>query len=139
MPPVSGNGFILKVNTGTQYPGDGTPTFTTLANQSGCTLTLDTDEIDTTNKDSANWKEALNGIRSWSIDFEAMLIETDAPYTTLITCYTSNLPLKFQILTPGAKTFTGRGIVTSLSIEGPFNDAATISGSVSGTTSLAYA
>lgn len=135
MAAVSGVSYLFQVNTGT----DATPVYTTMAGGRGATLTLDVDEIDVTSKDSSSWHEGLPSIRSWSMDFEGLLLEDQNTYDKVREMYINNVQLKVQLLTPASKTFTGKATLTTLAIEGPHDDALTISGTVRGTAALAYA
>jgi len=135
MSAVGGVSFLFQVNTGT----DASPVYTTLAGGRGATLTMDVDEIDITTKDSANWHEGLPSIRSWSMDGDGLLLEDQATYDKLRNMFLNNTQLKVQILTPGNKKFTGKATLKSITIEGPHDDALSISYSVAGSGALAYA
>lgn len=135
MPAVSGITFVLQVNTGT----DISPVYTTLAGGRSATLNLTTEEIDTTTKDDGGWHTGLPGIRGWSVDFDGLLFETDGTYDILRNCMLNGTQLKIQMQTPQLKKFTGKGTLTTLTLDAPHDDAAGASGSFTGTAALAYA
>lgn len=131
MPAVSGVDFLVKANTGTE----GAPVYTTIGGQRNCTLNLDGDGIDTTSKDSNGWHEEIAGINNWSIDFDALALEDDAAYLELEDAYMNRQLLLVQLATPGGKTYTGKARVT-LNIEGPYDNEATVSGTLTGSGAL---
>lgn len=131
MPAVSGVSFLVKVNTGTE----GAPVWTTVAGQRNATLNLESDAIDTTSKDSSGWHEEIVGINNWSIEFDGLIIEDDAGYLELEDAYMSKALVQVQLSTPAAHTYTGKARIT-LSLEGPYDGEATVSGTLTGTAAL---
>jgi len=130
MAAVSGITFLFIPNTGT----DAVPIYTTaMAGGRSATLTMEMGQIDITTKDSAGWSESLPSTKSWSMDFDNLLTESDAAFTKLKTAITTAITWKFQIKTPAASTYTGTGILTSMKLEGGYEDALKISGTVKGT------
>lgn len=132
--PVSGATFYMQINTGT----DVAPTYTTMGGGVSASLNLSMDEIDITCKDSSNWHEALPSMRSWGMDFEALLEEDTTTYTKLIDAWLNGVKWKAQITTPSGKKFTGSCIVSSLTIDGPYDDKASFTGSLKGSGILTY-
>lgn len=51
---------------------------TTIGGGTNATLTQSQELIETTNKGSSQWKSSLSGVRSWSVDFENMYVESSA-------------------------------------------------------------
>jgi len=131
MPAVSGVDFLVKVNTGTEQ----TPVWTTVGGQRNATLNLESDAIDTTSKDSNGWHEELVGINNWSIEFDGLILEDDTGYMELEEAYMNKSLVMVQLSTPAGKTYTGKARVT-LSMEGPYEGEATISGTLTGSGQL---
>lgn len=134
MAGVSGINFLLKVNTGTS----GSPVYTSVGGQRGATLNLGMSPIDTTSKDSANWEEHVAGNRNWSIDADALILESDTGYAELIDWYFNNTQLQVEILTAGSHTFIGLASVTSLPHDMPHDGEATFSVTLQGSGALVY-
>lgn len=127
---VSGALLTVRVHDGAAWQ--------TIAASKTLTFTLETEEIDTTTKDSSLWKEAINGSRSWSADFDGLLVEDHTTWTLLRNAYLNGTKLWVSVRTPAAHIFDGYGILTSLSIEGPQSDALSLSGSFSSAATMAY-
>lgn len=132
MPKVSGVSFLIKVNTGTIA----SPTYTTVGGQRNVTLSLGTDEIDVTDKASGNWHEGLPSIRNWSLEGDGLLVQDDAGLQELEDAYMNQEKIKVQLLTASGKTYTGDAILTDFSYEGPYDDAATASYTLTGSGAL---
>ncbi len=135
MPAVTGISFLVYVNTGT----DASPVWTVVAGQRGANLNMSLDEADTTSKDSSGWHEGLPTIRSWSIDFDALLIQGDAGLTALENMFMNKSQVKIQLQTPAASTYTGKATLTDFSYDAPHDGEATASGSLTGTGALTKA
>lgn len=95
--------------------------------------------IDITNRDSSWWGTYLRGRVDWSIDFEGLYIYTDIGKKVLQNYMTTHSDAEIAIivtLADGTVTLTGNVILTSLDYAGPYEDAATISGTLQGTGEL---
>jgi predicted secreted protein len=122
------NGTDLGVYTGTV-----TPTIIGLA--TSCTLTLNTDMRDTSNKGSAGFKAVLPGQKNWTISTEGLY----NPSTTnsFITLYSAWLAGTALTLTWKNSTqdyyWSGTAYITSLSQNAPLEGNVTWSVSFQGT------
>jgi TP901-1 family phage major tail protein len=132
MPAVSGVSFIIKVNTGTEQ----TPVWTAVGGQRDATLKMTSEEIDVTSKDSSGWHEALPGIRTWSIEFESLLIEGDAGLIELENAFLSKEQVMVQVATPAGNKYEGKATLSEFSYKMPYKGEATASGKVTGTGAL---
>lgn len=135
MSAVTGVDFLIKVNTGTE----GAPVWTVVAGQRDATLSMGTDEVDITSKDSGGWHEGIPSVRNWSIDFDALLIEGDAGLSALEDAYMSKTQVQVQLATPANNTYTGKATLTDFSYAAPYEGEATASGSLTGTGALTKA
>jgi len=131
MPGVSGVTFLIQVNTGTE-----TTTWTAVGGQRGATLNRSVDEADVTSKESLGWHEGLPTIKNWSIDFDGLVIEDNTAYKRLETAYMNNEVLQVQVITPAGNKYSGKAFLTDFSIDAPYDDAMTYSGTLQGTGSL---
>jgi len=132
MAAVTGVGFLIKVNTGTTA----SPVYTTVAGQRSATLDLSVDEADTTSKTSSGWHEGLPTIRSWSIDGDGLILETDTGMVLLETCYMNNTQVYVQVYTPAAHTYTGLATLTDFSYDASYDSEATVSYTLTGSGAL---
>lgn len=135
MAGVTGVDFILAINTGTS----GSPVYTDIGGQRNATLNLGLGTTDVTTKDSSNWEESLPTIRNWSIDFDALLLETDTGFLEVEDWYMNRTQLQVRFTTAASNTYTGNVTVTSVSMETPHDGEAVISGTLQGTGALTKA
>lgn len=128
--------FVLKVNTGTV----GSPVYTTVGSQRGASLNISQSTADVTTKDDAGWENNLPNMRSWSVDCDALWIESDTAYARIEAMILSGqAQYQVQILTQGANTYTGLVTATSLGLDMPYDAEATISCSFQGAGALTKA
>jgi|TARA_R110000824_G_scaffold375110_1_gene565816 predicted secreted protein len=102
---------------------------------------------DTSTKDSAGWRDQMEGQRDWEVSVEGMVIFVDNSgsaisdltmnelYSTYIATRTS-FSLMFSTEVTGDIKWTGDAYMTSLSADTPNEDSSTWSGSFSGTGAL---
>ena len=102
---------------------------------------------DTSTKDSAGWRDQLEGQRDWEVSVEGMLIFLDGSgsaisdttmdelYSTYIATRTE-FTLMFSTEITGDIKWSGQAFLTSLSADTPNEDSSTWSGSFSGTGAL---
>ena len=120
---------------------------TTIADKIICetssSLEINQDTIEVTCKDST-WKSYLSGEKSWSCPFEAVKDETagstqaDIIDNIVGSGVGGELDVALVQIANDAivQGFSGKAIISSLSIGGPKNEAATISGTLQGTGTL---
>ena len=107
-----------------------------------CTLNVNQDLPDTTNKESGGWAEHINGSKDWSIDFSGMYEtegtgETSPELMAIIVAGTAAVTMKFGTSAAAASGWTGSGTLSNLSFEAPTEGPATVSGTIVGTGALA--
>ena len=107
-----------------------TDTYVKVGGQKDASFSISQEPKDTTDKDSAGWKEKELGNREVTVDFDAFLIEDNAGWLELkkglINLATDHQKCNCRVLTPGY-SYTGTWIMTGLSIAAPEADMATVS------------
>lgn len=98
------------------------------------TLTLNQATIDATTDDDSRWADNIVGRRDWSIDIDALYVDTDAAQIYLEEHLTAAKPAVVTIVftTPSSRTYGGTGIVTSITLTSAYEDAVTYSVSIVG-------
>jgi len=124
--------FLIKLNTGTEA----SPVWTTVGGQRNGTLNMSMDTIGVTSKDSNAWLERLAGNREWSIDFDALLIESDAGLSELESAYMNHEKVQVQFVTPTSIKYQGDAYLTDFAYGAPYDAEATASGTLTGTGAL---
>lgn len=126
------NGTLIKL-----YDGS-----TVIALLTSSDMTLEREMLDVTNKDSANWKENLAGVRSFS--FSAELFNDPAQTYNLEDLYTkweagTVITMKLSSEVVSEKKFTGSVLINNISLSTPANQASTVTVDFTGTGALVMA
>ena len=125
--PSDGVDFLLKVNTGTAQ----TPVWTVIGGQRGATLSLTSEQIDASNKQSGAWKTSVPGMMSWSIDADAVMLtdasglSIDAGRAKLLTVFSNRELVHVRYVRKDGSKFQGYAAITDLSEESPHDGVAT--------------
>ena len=137
------NGTKLNV-----YVGGSSTTGTKIGYSTSCTLSINNNLRDITNKDSGGWRQQLEAQRDWEISCENFLIFTDGGSITeetideLYTAYIhtrEKMTVMFTTAVAGDREFYGEAYLTSLSIDTPNEDNSTYTATFSGIKALTEA
>ena len=129
----NGTDLILKVS-----PSSGGAEAKLMHSQN-VSLSINTDTIDISTKDSAGFRDLLGGQKSFSLsadglmDFEATAGDTDVAELFDQMMDRTAVDFTFALSTPAGYTLTGEGFVSSLEISSAVEDAPTYSISIEGT------
>ena len=121
-------GLDIKISIGEQF----------LAGQRGATLNRSAETIDITNKVSAGWKESITSVKEWSVDCDGVFVADDAALKALETALNANTLVDVKI-SDDTRGYKGTAIITDITIEAPYDDAATYSITLQGTGELSAA
>ncbi|MHA1210307.1 MAG: phage major tail protein, TP901-1 family [Candidatus Freyarchaeota archaeon] len=127
---------VLKgIDVIVQVDVSGVPT--TIAGQKNATLSLSSDTIDTTSKDTAesngDWRTFLSGIKSWTLSCDGLYVDGDPALDELQTKFEAGEAVSLTMSQSGAWTATGNAIITSLDYDASLEDAMTVSAEFQGT------
>ena len=134
----------MAILNGTDIKVYSTGTTNLVAFAQNCTLNVNHSPREITNKESAGFKEILEGLRDFSIDIDGAYAWTNAGGTALTdgvddVLETNLLNLRqpvnfiFGDTSTSDISYTGKGFITSVSITGGTEDTATYSLSIEGT------
>lgn len=122
MAKVKGKSVYVSVYITDQYVKVG--------GQKDASMSIGQDPMETTDKDSAGWKEKELGNRELTVDFDAFLIEDNAGWLELkkglINLAGDHQKCNCQVDTPTFK-YTGMFVMSGLSMAGPAEDMSTVS------------
>jgi predicted secreted protein len=108
-----------------------------LAESRDFSLQMDQADYDKTSRDSARVGEYGVARRDWSVSGGGLYIASDVAKKCLINHWSAGSPAAITVLiTIGTQTFTGEALVTSLSVDLPYEDAVGWSFSLKGTGAL---
>ena len=108
----------------------------TIAHETEASIEFSRDMIDVTSKDSSANREIIPGLRSFSMTFSALVdyAKTFGIDGVLDSWLNGTLvTIKYRSTTAGNSEYTGSGFFSTLSAEGPLEDAHTFSGTIEGT------
>jgi len=126
-----------------QFSTDGT-TYDEVGRMTSASLSISMETRDTSTKDSAGWRELLEGQKSWSLSGDGLVVYSLTGADGFSDLYgylngRTNLYVKFGSVGTGEKVYSGRGFITSLDQEAGVEDNTTFSFSFEGTGALAEA
>lgn len=119
---------LLKVNTGT----DVAPVYTVVGFQRGATFSEEVDTLESTHKQSGNYKTFEYSFGTWTIEGEGLQVPSEAGYTALKDAISQHKKLKAQWVEADGNTYEGTVLVTSLELDAPYDDLMTYSFSLQG-------
>jgi hypothetical protein len=101
-----------------------------IAAQKGCSIGVEQDLPDASNKDSTGWSEHINGLRNASVDFDSLFSTTGISAETLMNYIINRQSLLLAIVGGVAFPMVGEVDLSSLKINTPQEEAISLSGSM---------
>lgn len=109
---------------------------TLIAYAKGCKLTYSHEVRETTTKDDDGIKTVAEGLRSWKVDCDGLVVSTN--FSTLFATISgrTKVYLSFTSSASGDKKYSGYAYLSSLDQDGPDQQSTTYSASFEGTGAL---
>ena len=134
----NGTDLILKVS-----PSDGASELK-LMHATSCSLSVNTDTIDVSTKDSGGFRDIIGGQKSFSLSADGLMdmdgvaadTEPDELFTQMMNRTAVTFVFTRATTASGQYTYSGSGFITSLEYTGGVEDAPTYSVSIEGTGTL---
>lgn len=133
MAQIKGIDIAISVNTGTAE----VPVYTKVGGQRGATLNRSAETMETTSKDSDDFKEFEYGFKEWSLDADGLFVVDDAGFAALEDAYMTSEKVKVQVAMPSGVKYEGMAIISDLPLEFPYDDMTTYSATLQGSGVLA--
>jgi TP901-1 family phage major tail protein len=127
-----GKNYLLYINTGTAT----TPVWTLIGGQKASTLTRKGASIDASDKTTGGWTSSLVGLLSWSISLDGLVKLQDTGYQALELAFNAGQQINVQLVYSDLTYRTGWGVITELTLDNQYNQAATIKGTIEGSGAL---
>lgn len=114
-----GASLLIKVGNGASPE-----VFTTIAGLRDSSISINSETIDVTNKDSSRNRTLLAdaGTKSFSISGSGVFTDS-ASEQTILTNFSASAFVNYQFLVPDFNTFTGAFQVTAVEYSGTYNDS----------------
>ena len=108
-----------------------------IGGQKGCTLSMEADSIDVSNKNDWGWASTIGGAKSWSVSCDGQFITDDAGQKKLMECFVNGTEVDVEMKNTGETVyFAGKASITSIEVDAQFDDVATLSIELTGVGAL---
>ena len=95
--------------------------------QKGCTLTMEAETIDVSNKNDFGWASTIGGAKSWSVSCDGQFIANDEGQKALMDAFVAGTEVQVEMKnTAESIYFSGKAAITSLEVDAQFDDVATM-------------
>ena len=105
--------------------------------QKGCTLSMEADSIDVSNKNDFGWASTIGGAKSWTVSCDGQFITDDAGQKKLMDAFVAGTEVEVEMKnTDSSVYFAGKAAITSIEVDAQFDDVATLSLELTGVGAL---
>ena len=109
------------------YAGTG-GTKKAIGGQKGCTLTMEADTIDVSNKNDFGWASTIGGAKSWSVACDGQFIADDLGQQALFDAFVAGTDVQVEMKNAAESVyFAGKAAITSLEVDAQYDDICTLS------------
>ena len=99
-----------------------------IGGQKGCTLTMEADTIDVSNKNDFGWASTIGGAKSWSVACDGQFIADDQGQQALFDAFVAGTDVKVEMKNAAESVyFAGKAAIASLEVDAQFDDVCTLS------------
>ena len=99
-----------------------------IGGQKGCTLSMEADSIDVSNKNDYGWTSTIGGAKSWSVSCDGQFLTDDAGQQALMDAFVAGTDVNVEMKnTTESVYFAGKAAITSLEVDAQFDDVCTLS------------
>ena len=108
-----------------------------IGGQKGCTLSMEADSIDVSNKNDFGWASTIGGAKSWTVSCDGQFITDDVGQKKLMDCFVAGTEVDVEMKNTGETVyFAGKASITSIEVDAQFDDVATLSIELTGVGAL---
>ena len=108
-----------------------------IGGQKGCTLSMEADSIDVSNKNDFGWASTIGGAKSWTVSCDGQFITDDVGQKKLMDCFVAGTEVDVEMKnTDSSVYFAGKASITSIEVDAQFDDVATLSIELTGVGAL---
>ena len=109
-----------------------------IGGQKGCTLTMEADTIDTSNKNDAGWASFIGGAKQWSVSCDGQFVVDDEGQKAIMDAFIAGTEVEVEMKNQGEKIYyKGKACITSVEVDAQFDDVATLAVEFQGLGALA--
>lgn len=104
-----------------------------IGGQKGCTLTMEADTIDISNKNDYGWASTIGGPKSWSVSCDGQFIADDEGQAALMEAFVAGTNVEVEMKnSTDTVYFSGTAAITSIEVDAQFDDVCSMSMELSG-------
>lgn len=104
-----------------------------IGGQKGCTLTMEADTIDISNKNDYGWASTIGGPKSWSVSCDGQFIADDEGQAALMDAFVDGTNVEVEMKnSTDTVYFSGTAAITSIEVDAQFDDVCSMSMELSG-------
>ena len=108
-----------------------------IGGQKNASIEMSTSSIDVSNKVTGEWVQKIPGFKEWSMSCDGLYVTDDAGYTALMNAFKRSTPVEVIFADTGKSILQkGNAIVSSMSLDAPYDDALTYAVSFEGVGAL---
>ena len=108
-----------------------------IGGQKGCTLSMEADSIDVSNKNDFGWASTIGGAKSWTVSCDGQFITDDAGQKKLMDAFVAGTEVEVEMKNADSSVyFAGKAAITSIEVDAQFDDVATLSLELTGVGAL---
>lgn len=101
---------------------------TAIGGQQNCSLSLEADTIDISNKNDFGWASFIGGAKSWTVSCDGQFITDDAGQKALMEAFVAGENVTIEMKNADDTVyFGGTAAITSVEVEAAFDDVCTMS------------
>ena len=109
-----------------------------IGGQKGCTLTMEADTIDTSNKNDAGWASFIGGAKQWSVSCDGQFVVGDEGQKAIMDAFIAGTEVDIEMKNQAETVYyKGKACITSVEVDAQFDDVATLSVEFQGLGALA--
>ena len=99
-----------------------------IGGQKGCTLSMEADTIDVSNKNDFGWASTIGGAKSWTVSCDGQFIADDQGQQALFDAFVAGTDVQVEMKNAAESVyFAGKAAITSLEVDAQFDDVCTLS------------
>ena len=99
-----------------------------IGGQKGCTLSMEADSIDVSNKNDYGWTSTIGGAKSWTVSCDGQFLTDDAGQQALMDAFVAGTNLNVELKNKNESVyFAGTAQITSIEVDAQFDDVCALS------------
>ena len=106
--------------------------------QKGCTLTMEADTIDVSNKNDFGWGSFIGGAKQWSVSCDGQFVVDDEGQKAIMDAFIAGTEVDIEMKNQAETVYyKGKACITSVEVDAQFDDVATLAVEFTGQGALA--